>query len=62
MTSLFFCQNDSLMGDQFGKRTAWSLLYFLNYAYLNILAQSQILVNSLYFSKFCEFIINQTYG
>ena len=36
-------------GNHFGKGTAWSLIYFLNYAYLNILAQSQILVISLYF-------------
>ena len=28
--------------------TEWSLIYFLIYAYLNILAQSQILVISLY--------------
>ena len=48
MTSPFFCQNDSLIGDHIGKRTAWSLIYFFIYAYLNILAQSQILVISLY--------------
>ena len=35
-------------GNHFGKRTKWSLLYFLIYVYLNILAQSQILVISLY--------------
>ena len=35
-------------GDHFGKRTEWSLIYFLIYAYLNILALSQILVISLY--------------
>ena len=35
-------------GNHFGKRTDWSLIYFLIYAYLNILAQSQILSNSLY--------------
>ena len=29
----------------FGKRTEWSLIYFLIYAYLNILAQLQILGN-----------------
>ena len=29
-------------------RTEWSRIYFLIYAYLNILAQSQILVISLY--------------
>ena len=34
--------------NHFGKRTDWSLIYFLIYAYLNILAQSQILVISLY--------------
>jgi hypothetical protein len=31
----------------FGKTTDWSLIYFLIYAYLNILAQLQILGNSL---------------
>ena len=35
-------------GDHIGKRTAWSFIYFLIYAYLNILAQSQILFISLY--------------
>ena len=35
--------------DHFGNRTAWSLLYFLNYTYYDIyLAQSQILVTTLY--------------
>ena len=34
-------------GNHFGKRTDWSLIYFLIYACLNILAQSQILSNSL---------------
>ena len=38
--------------DQFGKRTAWLLSYFLIYVYLNILAQSQILRNSLYHLAF----------
>ena len=38
-------------GNQFGKRTAWLLSYFLIYVYLNILAQSQILRNSLYSEK-----------
>ena len=33
--------------NHFGKKTAWSLIYLLIYAYLNILAQSQILSNSL---------------
>ena len=33
--------------NHFGKSTDWSLIYFLIYAYLNILAQSQILSNSL---------------
>ena len=37
-----------LKGDHFGKRTEWSLIYFLIYAYLNILAQLQILFISLY--------------
>ena len=36
VTSLFFCQNDSIMGNHFGKRTAWSLLYSYNYAYSDI--------------------------
>ena len=35
-------------GDHFGKRTVWSLIYFLNYNLLSYLAQSQILVISLY--------------
>jgi hypothetical protein len=34
--------------DHFCKRTKWSLIYFWIYTYLNILAQSQILVISLY--------------
>ena len=34
----------------FGKITAWSLIYFLNYSLLSYLSQSQILVVSLYFS------------
>ena len=34
--------------NHFGKRTAWSLKYFLIYVYLNILSQSQILGNGLY--------------
>ena len=37
--------------NHFCKRTECSLIYFLIYAYLNILAQSQILVISLYVSK-----------
>ena len=46
-------------GDQFGKRTAWLLSYFLIYVYLNILAQSQILRNSLYVGiLICEKIEN----
>ena len=35
------------------KRTAWSLIRFLIYTYLNILAQSQILVISLYIYQGC---------
>ena len=35
-------------GSNFGQRTEWSLIYFFINAYLNILAQSQILVISLY--------------
>ena len=35
-------------GDHFGKMTVWSLVYFLNYCLLSYLAQSQILVISLY--------------
>jgi hypothetical protein len=34
-------------GDHFGKRTEWSLIHFFIYAYLNNLAQSQILGISL---------------
>ena len=47
VTKLSFCQNDPLGVHHFGKRTAWSLIYFLIYAYYNI-SQSQILVSSLY--------------
>ena len=36
VTKLVFCRNDSPTGDHFGKRTAWSLIYFLNYAYFDI--------------------------
>ena len=35
-------------GNHFGKRTEWLLIYFLIYAYLNILAQSKNLGNNLY--------------
>ena len=46
---LSFCQNDPHMGESFWKNfTAWSLKYFLNYSLLSYLAQSQILVISLY--------------
>ena len=34
--------------NHFGKITAWSLIYFLNYAQFDILAQSQILGLTLY--------------
>ena len=40
--------------NQFGKRTEWSVIYFLIYVYLNILAQSQILVISLYNATFTK--------
>ena len=43
---LSFCKND-----HFGKMIAWSLIYFLNYSQLSYLAQSQILVISLYCLK-----------
>ena len=60
---LSLCQNDSLMGYHFGKRTEWSLIYFLIYANLNILAQSQILVISLYMPLvFRLTIITQSIG
>ena len=52
MTILSFCQNDSITGDHFGKRTEWSLICTLIYAYLNILAQSQLLVISLLNMRF----------
>ena len=46
--------------NDFGKRTAWSLLYFLNYAYYDqYLAQPQILVTNLYF--FFQEIIGALY-
>ena len=34
--------------NHFGKITAWSLIYFLNYAQFDISTQSQILVLTLY--------------
>ena len=40
-------QNDPLMKNHFGKITAWSLIYFLNYSLLSYLAKLQILVISL---------------
>ena len=40
---LSFCKMILKWEDHFGKRTVWSLLYFLNYDYLWYLAQSQIL-------------------
>ena len=49
-------------GNHFGKRTEWSLIYFLIYAYLNILAQSQILVISLYFSGFVSSFYWRSFG
>ena len=36
VTKLVFCQNDSPIVGHFGKRTAWSLIYFLNYACFDI--------------------------
>ena len=40
----FFAKMILPIGDHFGKRTAWLLMYFLNYAYYDIL---QILANIL---------------
>ena len=37
-----------LRGDHFGKKTDWSLLYFLNYVYLWYVAQSQIWCTTLW--------------
>ena len=45
-------------GNHFGKMTEWSLIYFLIYAYLNILAQSQILVISLYVEKILKLFLD----
>ena len=39
VTKPFFCQN----GDHFGQRTAWSLLYFLNYGYYDIYLSLKII-------------------
>ena len=47
-------------GDRFDKRTEWSLIYFLIYAYLNILAQSQILVISLYVKSVSKKLLSST--
>ena len=44
-------------GNHFGKRTVWSLIYFLNYSLLSYLAQSQILVISLYIPRNCCFSV-----
>ena len=45
-----------LWENHIGKRTVWTLIYFLIYAYSNILAQSQILVIRFYIHNFviCE--------
>ena len=43
--------------NHFGKRTDWTLINFLIYAYLNILAQSQILVISLKFLSILVFFV-----
>jgi hypothetical protein len=32
----YFAKMILQLGDHFGKKTAWSLLYFLNYAYFDI--------------------------
>ena len=45
---IYFLKMILLLGDHFGKRTAWSLIYFLNYVILWYLAQSQILGITLY--------------
>ena len=45
-------------GNHFGM-TAWSLIYFLIYAYFNNLAQSQILVISLYNEMFSLISMDQ---
>ena len=36
VTKLSFCQNDPPSYNHFGKRTAWSLICFLNYPYFDI--------------------------
>ena len=48
---LLFAKMILLWGDHFGKRTVWSLIYFLNYSLISYLAQSQILVISLWISS-----------
>ena len=48
MTKLSFGQIDAHMSESFWQKNIWSLKYFMVYAYFNILAQSQILGNSLY--------------
>ena len=45
---LSFGQNNPPWENHFGKITVWSLVYFLNYAQFDILAQSQILGLTLY--------------
>ena len=37
MIKLSFCENDPPNGESFGRIPVWSLIYFLNYAYFDIL-------------------------
>ena len=46
--SWYFAKMILKSGDHFGKRTAWSFLYLLNYVYSDIYPSRQILGNSPY--------------
>ena len=47
VTRLLFCQHGWLMGDHFGQRIAWLLIYVLNYAYLEIWAKFTLFLLTL---------------
>ena len=53
MTRLFFCQNDSLMGESLWQKDSLITLVLFELCLFWYLAQSQILGNSLYVQVFC---------
>ena len=56
VTRLLFAKMILPWEDHCGKRTVRSLIYFLNYSLLSFLAQSQILVISLYIKHWFNFL------